>query len=267
MTGILSQLITLVTYGNDYLMNGRIPQQFYPSYPAFKFCNAVDFLDCTQERHGVLVAGDPVQWFGYLKEDGCKALRLYFQYSDNQKFPDYQSAGMVGGGGSWHIEAHYGEYCNIWLSRWQVTQKDDPQKNIWTTHYIQIACRQQPTHMPCDLEAIKRVSMERFDAISRFAATQQLDSWHRIFSSACNVLNSEDPAQSDFQRTMIPEDNYSLIARQLLFAAVNAWVFGTMGSWNDLGFQDAKIQQQYEQLTYDLYDNVCVNILASVNSY
>ncbi len=266
MTGILSQFITIVTYGNDYLMNGKIQEDFYPSHPAFKFCDRVYFNDM-QETQEKIIADNPFGWFQYLKETGCKKLRLYFSYSGNEQFPDYKSAGMVGGGGYWHMEADYDNGCDIWASRWQVTKENDPDRNIWAVDYGLFAEKQQPTAIPCNLDVIKKVSLERISAIAAFASEQQLDNWHSIFKNAYDILNSGQPAQNDYQRKMLPENNYSLIARQLLFAADAAWVFGGMGSWNDLSFNDNNIQQQYEQLSYNLYDNICVNVIASVNSY
>lgn len=43
-----------------------------------------------------------------------------------------------------------------------------------------------------------------------------------------------------------------LEAKQLLAAAQAAWVFGGMGSWNDLGF-DGNDQQEYNELSDKLF--------------
>ena len=54
-----------------------------------------------------------------------------------------------------------------------------------------------------------------------------------------------------------PANSYPLAAKQLLFAAGNAWVFGGMGSWNDLGFDDCETNALYDRLSAQLY--TCIN--------
>lgn len=272
MNGILSQMITLVTYGNDYLKGGQLPKAFYPSHDTFKFCNNVAFLeikdgDSPAFPQNDVIAPGPMAWFDYLKNKDCESLRLYFRYSGNESFPDYQSAGMVGGGGQWWIEANYRQSCDVWASRWTVTDKDNPDKKIWQVSYGLLATTQPPTEMPCDLEIIKKTTGDRLSSIIAFTKEQKLDNWQTIFQNALAKLNSQEPADSKYTRSMIPQQNYSLIARQLLFTAVEMNVFGGMGSWNDLGFDEKAINEQYKKLSYNLYDNVCVNILSSVNSY
>ena len=46
------------------------------------------------------------------------------------------------------------------------------------------------------------------------------------------MLNSKNPAV-EYYNDFIPGDALSLQARQLLFSASKAYVFGGMGSWND----------------------------------
>lgn len=61
--------------------------------------------------------------------------------------------------------------------------------------------------------------------------------------------------------------NYSLKALQLLFAAGTAWVFGGMGSWNDMGFKEKEIQENYLRLSRQLYESLLQSILATSNSF
>jgi hypothetical protein len=58
---------------------------------------------------------------------------------------------------------------------------------------------------------------------------------------------------------------YSREARQLLSACERAWVFGGMGSWNDLGFREGDLQRRYDQVTPSLYEAVVGGIAAAVN--
>ena len=60
--------------------------------------------------------------------------------------------------------------------------------------------------------------------------------------------------------------NYSIAARQLLLASSSAWVFGGMGSWNDLSFEKEEDNQHYETLSTALYNAINRGILAATNS-
>ena len=54
-------------------------------------------------------------------------------------------------------------------------------------------------------------------------------------------------------------------ATQLLGAAQAAWIFGAMGSWNDLGFEGDD-QVLYERLSEDLYQLLNAAIVAAANA-
>jgi hypothetical protein len=56
-----------------------------------------------------------------------------------------------------------------------------------------------------------------------------------------------------------------LEAKQLLASAQAAWVFGGMGSWNDLGF-DGNDQQEYTALSDELFLLLNQAIGATVNT-
>jgi hypothetical protein len=64
---------------------------------------------------------------------------------------------------------------------------------------------------------------------------------------------------------VLPHD-YPADARRLADASTAAWVFGGMGSWNDLGFSSPEEEQQYEDLTRDLYGAVINGLVAAVNA-
>jgi hypothetical protein len=44
-----------------------------------------------------------------------------------------------------------------------------------------------------------------------------------------------------------------------------AWVFGGMGSWNDLGFAENDLQRQYEQITRELFTAVLQACVSAAN--
>jgi len=273
MTGILAQVISLTSYGNAFLQTGEFTEDFYPSHSTFQFCNKVDFKNFkkrifSSSPQEVPVANDPNEWFRSLKKDGCKKIRLHYQPStDKGLAQDHQLAGMVGGGGTWMIETIYGRHSHYWFNKWEVTKKDDPDKKIWSVSYAMIDKNQPVTDTQADIRETYSLLEQSLAAITDFADAQQLTYWADVFKKARAILNSTDPAGNYYHQDLLVEKHYSLIARQLLFAAGAAWVFGGMGSWNDLGFNTEEDNKKYEDVSAGLYAAINRSILAVANSY
>ena len=273
MTGTLAQLIALTAFGSYYLKNGIIPADFGLTNSTFQFCNKVNFVTFKKAFFSKnfkenIVANDPKAWFDSLKSKGCKHLRLYFESSaDQSSAPDHKLAGFVGGGGSWLIEAIYDNYSNYWANRWEVTDQEADDNRIWTVSYGLTATRQAINNLQFDNEAIKQELRQTLTAIANFANKNDLEHWGDIFDKANGILDSATPEESYYQQDLIPLDNYSLNAKQIIFAASSAWVFGGMGSWNDLGFESAEDNEAYDRLSGQLYSIINKAILAGVNSY
>ena len=68
-----------------------------------------------------------------------------------------------------------------------------------------------------------------------------------------------------YHSDLAPSSDLPLEARQLLGAAQLAWVFGGMGSWNDLGFEGPD-QQDSNQLSDRLFALLNEAICCAVNS-
>jgi hypothetical protein len=273
MTGPLAQIVTLSTFGNDFLYNDKLPEDFYKKNSAFQFCNKVDFRVLKKpffflKGKETVIADDPIAWFKYLKKDGCKRLRLYFQSSKDQSIAkDYKLAGLIGGGGVWLIEAIYNNHSTGWVNRWEVTKKDDPQHNILSVYYG-MTIKSLPTiDLQIDQQKCKTELGETLTEIEEFAFQHDLTYWGEQFKNAGKALSSETPEESYYNKELIPLDRYSLISKQILFAAGIGWVFGAMGSWNDQYFEDRIEDDKYESLSETLYARVNQAIISEVNTY
>ena len=271
MNGILSQMLSLISYGNQYLNNKEIDSAYYPSNVAFKFCNQVRFLhlDSTSSTGETEkeVAPNPISWFDHLKNDNCRELKAYYHPSedDHDGTPDYKLAGFVGGGGTWLIEAIYPTYSDFWASRWENNQPDDPDRNIWSVSYGRTISATETINFCQDVDHIRVALDAILRDIQEFAADHKFDNWSDVFKNALAVLNGNRPV-ADWYHDVISEKGYSNKALQLIHAAMTAHVFGGMGSWNDLGFSDAADQETYEELSYYLYDNINRALLSGINS-
>jgi hypothetical protein len=267
MTGVLAQLVSLTSYGNQCIGSGQFPLYYYPQHSTFKFCNKVDFLQLRDGQETVLCP-NPNSWFGYLKLSACQKLRLYYQPAAKREGAmEHQLAGMIGGNGVWLIETIYEGSSNYWSNRWLVTQKEDTEKKIWSVDHALTHVQQPTNDLQYDLaETSADLSIVLSD-IAAFARQHKMSNWAKIFEKALARLTSDDPVGDYYHHDLIVGENYSLQARQLLFGAASAWVFGGMGSWNDEGFNDAGDQQSYEILSARLYGAVNRSIVAATNSF
>jgi len=267
MTGTLLQVITLIAYGNNYLQNREMPASFDSVNTAFQFCNKVDFNEIENQKEKV-IAATPTKWFECLKAEGCKHLRIYFEYPKDQSFAKpHMLAGFVGGGGTWLIEAIYDNYSNFWAARWEVTNRNAPDRKIWTVNYRLVAKKLQTRNQQIDNQSIKNNLRQTLTEISDFALKNNQQYFGEVFIKAKNILDMTSPEENYYPKDLLPFGNYSPIAKQLLFSANVAWVFGGMGSWNDLGFKDKESNDTYARLSEQLYSNIIEAIIAGINTY
>ena len=271
MTGTIAQLVSLVSYGNECITTRKTAVEYYPGNSTLTFCNLIDFRRFKKrfffsKNKEVVVAKNPGEWFELLVRDECKKLRLHYQGSEVESMaPDYKLAGLVGGGGTWLIETVFNNHSDYWANRWEVTRRDDPDRKIWSVNYGQIASNQPTYNINIDLNNARRVLNTVLGEIKDFATQQELTGWVSVFDKAINTLSSDTPHLEYYHNDLIIRKKYSLMAQQTLFAAGNAWVFGGMGSWNDLGFETAEDQASYEDLSKKLYGAIIQGILAATN--
>jgi len=171
---------------------------------------------------------------------------------------------FVGGGRQWLIGALTPEGSDFWAGRWEVGDTKRSDRRIWRVKYGRIA-RRQPTLEPpqVDIANLKRRLTVNLTAIGEFARKQEMDYFAAAFDTGLELLTTEgalDGTSDAFSNDALPP-----VARQLLGAARAAWVFGGMGSWNDVGF-DGPDQDVYERLTDELYELLNEAIIAAANT-
>jgi len=104
---------------------------------------------------------------------------------------------------------------------------------------------------------------ENLQAIGGFAGRQKMDGFAKAFEAGLTALSSTEPGAGGHELT--PDSALPPPAAQLLNAVQAAWVFGGMGSWNDVGFEGDD-QRVYEQLSEDLYQLLNAAIIAAANA-
>jgi hypothetical protein len=270
MVSTLAQLIALVSHGNAFLHECYEAQDFYPSNSAFRFCNKVSFVRPGKQAdvEEPELAPTPNDWFAFLKRNDCLRLSLEYSPTSDPMFPDHKLAGLVGGGGTWYMASSFSGHADYWLARWEVTDRNAPDKRIWTVTYGRVAEEEKlPALRTDDISSYENELVDVLKRIEAFALKHDLYSWAKSFRDGIEALAADEPPGLTYHKDLLPGDGYSIPARRLMAACCQAWVFGGMGSWNDLGFEDASENEEYERLSRELYRAVNLSVERAANSY
>ena len=272
MQGTIAQIISLTTHGSVFL-TGRPTDGFYPNNSTFKFCEYVRFVDLKKngaQWDELPYAEDPPSWFERLKNEGATAVRMIYastggQQVGDRKISDRMLVGFVGGGGRWILEVVKSRGSDFWEVGWKVGDKDRKDQRIWRVTYGRIAANQAPAgNPPNDLAGLKARLGEILRAIGAFARNHKLDGFAQAFERGLAQLDAADPA-GPYHVDLAPASALPLPAAQLLAAAQSAWVFGGMGSWNDMGFE-GEDQETYERLSEELYKLLNATLVVAANA-
>lgn len=106
---------------------------------------------------------------------------------------------------------------------------------------------------------------ESLDAARSFAIANDLTSWGDWFGKAIVAAVSPDPAVP-YNPDIAPDGALTLERRQLLASAVQAWVFGGMGSWNDVWLEDESQMGEMAHVSDRLYGAVMDALVAVTNN-
>jgi len=264
MQGTIFQILVLVTHGNMVLSSLPVAS-FYPEHEAFRFDEFVRFVDferigSTWNEH--LFADNPNDWLTKLKNQRYSGLRVNRISTDRKGLSDRMSVGFIGGGGRWLIEAVHPDGSDYWEAKWEVGDRGHFDRKIWRVTYMRIARHQKssPAQTPTVDRLSTKMSRALQDAIA-FSKRHQLDIFRAAFESGYSTLKAE--SESELNRISL-KGQLPRPASRLLAASQAAWVFGGMGTWNDLCF-DGDDQQQYEIISDNLFQLINLSIIATVN--
>jgi hypothetical protein len=268
LQGSIAQAAALVIFGND-ILRGYSRENFWPAATVFKFCKAVRFIALRGEAARPiesLFAEDPMQWVSRLRDQGTTRLRIQHVVRNDPRISDRMSVGFVGGGGRWLIETQQAQVSDLWEARWQIMDKDDPDQKIWDVAYFRTA--HGGSHIPSQSPSLTELRHDLtilLPKIEAFATRQKLEHFAGAFRNAAGKLSSSHPLAETHFSDLVTTPAMPLEAKQLLGAVLAAWVFGGMGSWNDMGF-DGNDQQEYTELSDRLFLLLNQAICSAVNA-
>jgi len=263
----IAQMVALTCYGNACLQGRDIPQ-FYPGNSTTQFCESITFVEVEKPLLGKQreseIARSPDEWFTCLKAKGAKGVQLRRQAQNVQWLPDRMSAGLVGGGGSWFLEVYLPkDQCESWITRWEVNDQDAADRRIWRVTYRQVSSRKSKPVARRNLQDAGEGLLKALQEIGAFSEKHQCGSFSELFSNG--IASLDRSGRHGYHQDLAPAELLSPEAAEILDACQSAWVFGGMGSWNDLFF-DGQDKKDYEQVSEQLYLAIMGAIQAAANS-
>lgn len=266
MQGPIENALMLVAAGNAYLA-GRDIADFWPGADTFRYVGLCEFRTPPATGNDAdeypLRAADPLAWFQSLKP-WSTGLRLHHSpglRGPNQKIdaPDRMLVGFVGGGARWLIEAVGRERSELWEGFHRFGDRTDA-KPWQCTHILQgemDRAEMEPQAFEPAVAELRAALVE----IGAFARTEQLDSFAGCFARGLALLTSGEPEPRDWLDRLMRHAGFDRQQASVLQAINHAWVFGGMGSWNDLGLDG----EPYDGLSDRLYIalNDCIAGLAN----
>jgi hypothetical protein len=253
VTRDIAQLVALVTYSNMYIQGIKFDIEQYIT----DHCYNIEFVESSKPDIAgstKVIAPDAHRWCRNIKEEGVKNVRLHWNVSSFESIPDHITAAFVGGGSSWFIETIYDEKSIYYIKQDKQSMKTSYTK--WDSEKVTLRPSESVAEMRDQLDVILE---KLIHFTSKFDYTKH---WSENFTSYRETLHTFQPHDVD---DYIPTGFYSKNARQLIEASFRSWVFGGMGSFNDLAFSGPD-QDLYMSLSRELYETVCSSIVAAVNN-
>jgi hypothetical protein len=261
MNGPIVYNIALVLFGNAHILENETPSDLWDR--SFnQFCKEVSFVSFKKTVLGkakeVVVSPSIKEWFELMKRKNYR-LRLWHQGSG--RVDERFTAGFIDGGWNWNIVASNGRMSEVWTAQWNVWNQNDPEKRIWKVKYGLVG-NGSPLQNS-GKEPIGRL-VAALRNIEDFALRENCHSFAKLFGNSIETIESKGERRFGYHKDLIPSCYLGSEAEYLLDACQSAWVFGGMGSWNDLGFS-GKAQEEYENVSEELYLSLIDSIVHIVN--
>lgn len=263
VNGELAQVGALVAFGNAWINSSITTDDidgFERTNSTFRFVRSLSFE--IESSAGNREASSVRTWLEAARGQGIDQLSLIAGGGTPTAFVNQ---------GSWGVAGLAPKRSVTWWGTWTVNRAGidptDRQAPIWDIRY-RIISRAGKTELPSpDLARRSEALGAALEAARAFTVTEPaLSNFDLLFTKALHLLDSRDPS-IDYHPDLLPANGYSLDARRLVAAASGSWVFGGMGSWNDIGFSDPSLLDSYKQVSEDLYTSLIEAFRDGINSF
>jgi hypothetical protein len=242
-----------------------------PHQPHLQFIGELSFVLLSNDPdRPVVEVNDVAGWLRQLRSREIE--RVWLATADTQpveldgKPVDERVLAAFAGGGGWGLLAAGQQLSEVWRGWWTVTDPNAPDHRIWRVRYQGVRMDERLMPLRPSLDEASGELRAALLAAWEFALANDLPAWAGIFQHAIELGSSGalPPPQPD--EDLLPASAYTTEGRRLVAMASRAWVFGGMGSWNDLVFDDDAVQAGYEETAERLYRAVLHGLVAATNS-
>jgi hypothetical protein len=269
----IAQTQALVVLANAALQSRGVRAPRWEDEPSVRHCGAVEFFAAPeaiatgQPTGPTRYAADPDEWLQRLRDEDVIGLRLQHVSPAQAGLAEHEAVAFAGGGGAWTIEAVKPLHSELWSSRWEIAERDRPDGRIWRVRYLRAPGGVGRLPAPSSRGDLPTTHAAMRSVLQRLAAFAEreggLDGFAACFRRALAALEAPSPLDADPTQPTGRVDSggwtrqpawfvLPTAALQLVVACDHAWVFGGMGSWNDVGF-DGDAQREYEALSGELW--------------
>jgi hypothetical protein len=235
MNGAILRDVLLVAAASRTLRSGDAAGVL-PAAATIAHKRSIPFLD----EQGSELAADPHAWFDLLRRDGVRRVGLAVGPAEpiaGIEMPERQLSAFANSGPVWRIEARAANGASLWRID-GVIFDDPPTDKMAGAVGVRIKTGSPFAPAPTPLGvAIAGLSAALGPMIALAAHAGMSDPFGALFEQARTLLHG--PAASwpragyylDFERYA----GFDAAQMRTLAAITHAWVFGGMGSWNDVG--------------------------------
>jgi hypothetical protein len=268
--GELAQLVALAAHGSVWLAGiaGGPAPRLDADNVMFKYVRRVRF-ELEQPSFPGAVASDVAGWLYGARARGIDRFWLCIPKPGvvsvgDHTIPDRDLVAFAGAGNWFVLGTSRKNSAEVWHASWTVREREPGDRGVWEVVYHGESADDGVLPPRPAMSISKQRLTVALDNAEAFARSQELGRWADWFAEArlLDASNDEPPFLSD----MLPARGFSKSARRLLAMATSSWVFGGMGSWNDLAFSSREDEEEYERVSAELYSAVLGALVAGVNS-
>jgi hypothetical protein len=246
MNGSLALHVALALHGNAWFAAPDGPAPALAGSSTFQYVRSFAAGD----------AHSTVEWFETLRADGVRRLELGCALPRNA-----DDVGLTAFAGVDPWVLHAVGAGQTWSGT--MTFADDAERQApWDVVLRRV--EGGPAALAPSLEEATRRLRQALSEATAVAQHRGWAEWGRWFGDAGLQLEAAEPVPR-FHPDLAPADALGLGRRRLLAGAVGSWVFGGMGSWNDIALEDQREQRELEAATVGLYSAIVTALMAVVN--
>lgn len=255
MNGTLAQSAALVAHGNAWLgapdATSR-PDDFELTNSTFQYVRSVRF-DGSHNGGRPAATTSVGSWIGEVIDAGIGRLSL------------------IARGASGGVLGHAENTSTAWYPTWTVNRDGvdpkDLKSRIWEVQYAAATHASRVELVSPNVGAATEALHAALLSAREFARHERaLETFASWFDRALELRTSDDPA-IEYHPDLLPAIGYSIDARRLMAMGVRAWVFGGMGSWNDVVIRDQDLKDTFIRITEHLYSSTVSAIRDAANAF